>query len=273
MSLIKGATVSSLRMQLTNLQEALQTSQARLDALHARKNKELGLGEALQKEIDLLLERFKKVPHNELTTQSASLSSLRNELAQVEQKYMTLMQQQATAQKRLQERASLDALFQQMQENLQDLREQQTILQAKRTDATQSPMINKQLLENTKQHIDAIALQYMLLEQLVDERTLAQTTYKKLEQQDVMLKQLVDIFSKELLYVVLDDFLPQLETLINAFLAQMVPYTIHFYLPQASDEKMELAIEVHDEKGKRPVKSLSGGQKSILKFARIMAVT
>lgn len=271
--IIKWASVTWLRTQVDTLQEQYERLVKRLEELQQRRIQQEKLITTQQQEIDELLAWFKRVPHAELTTHIAQLQTLQGDLSRVEQQYMQVMQQQASAQQQLQERATLDAAYIQIDETIQDVLTQQQKLTAQAQATSSDASVPKQFLDATKQHIAAIDVQCMLLGQLVDERTVAQTTFKKLEQQDVMLKQLADIFSKELLYVVLDDFLPQLETLINAFLAQMVDYTVHFYLPQASDEKMELAIEVHDEKGKRPVKSLSGGQKSILKFAWIMAVT
>ena len=87
-----------------------------------------------------------------------------------------------------------------------------------------------------------------------------------------LLKSLYDIFSKELLLVVLEDFLPTLESVINTYLGGIVEYEVLLHLPLTEAEKMELNIFVSDEKGKRPVKSLSGGQKSVLKLAWILSV-
>ena len=227
----------------------------------------------INEKIATLLAWFSNVPHKELIAYIATRQKLGIELTRLEQTYMTMMQQQATAQQRMQERATLDATYTELTSSLQALHVQQQELHTRLAPTHTSPVHTLPMLEQTKQYIESITVQYMLLDQLIGERNQSQTQVKKLEQQDVMLKQLADIFSKELLYVVLNDFLPQLESIINVFLAQMVEYTVHFYLPQVSDEKMELSIEIHDEKGKRPVKSLSGGQKSILKFAWIMAVT
>jgi hypothetical protein len=57
--------------------------------------------------------------------------------------------------------------------------------------------------------------------------------------------------------VVLQDFLPTVEIVMNSYLARMVDYEISFELPEQSDEKMELEIIIRDDKGERPVKSLS----------------
>jgi DNA repair exonuclease SbcCD ATPase subunit len=255
---IKWATVSTLRKQVVALQEQCVTLQERSTWLQARKTTILGELKELEEHIATLLTRFTNVPHKELMAHIATRQTLRTEMSRLEQTYMVMMQQQATAQQRLQERVGLDATFAELTSSLEALHAQQQELQAHLVPTTSLYALPQ--LEQTKQYIESIDVQYMLLDQLIGERNNSQTQVKKLEQQDIMLKQLADIFSKELLYVVLNDFLPQLESIINVFLAQMVEYTVHFYLPQASDEKMELAIEIHDEKGKRPVKSLSGGR-------------
>jgi len=100
-----------------------------------------------------------------------------------------------------------------------------------------------------------------------------QLVIKQLQEQEQMAKELYTIFSKELMVVVLQDFLPVLEQVINENLAKMVDYEIRFTVPEATDEKMELDITVIDQHGEREVKSLSGGQKAIIKIAWILAVS
>ncbi|USN55609.1 MAG: hypothetical protein H6765_03305 [Candidatus Peribacteria bacterium] len=62
------------------------------------------------------------------------------------------------------------------------------------------------------------------------------------------IKQLYQIFAKDLLFYVVKDFLPQLQDLINTLLHHLVSYTVRFYLPETLDEKLELTIEIIDEK-------------------------
>lgn len=100
-----------------------------------------------------------------------------------------------------------------------------------------------------------------------------QLIIKQLQEQEQLAKDLYGIFSKELMVVVLQDFLPVLEQVINENLAKMVDYEIRFVLPDTTEEKMELDIIVVDHHGEREVKSLSGGQKAIIKIAWILAVS
>lgn len=86
-------------------------------------------------------------------------------------------------------------------------------------------------------------------------------------------KELVAIFSKELMVVALQDFLPNLEHVINTFLEEVVDYQIKFLTPESVSDSLELDIEIHDHHGVRQVKSLSGWQRATLKIAWILAVS
>lgn len=93
-----------------------------------------------------------------------------------------------------------------------------------------------------------------------------------LQQQEKRLKELYAIFSKELMVVVLQDFLPSLQDVLNSYLAQIVDYEVRFTSPVDEWAQLELDIEIHDEKWVRNVKSLSGGQKTILKLVWMLSV-
>lgn len=59
---------------------------------------------------------------------------------------------------------------------------------------------------------------------------------------------------------------------MNAYLAQVVEYEVRFTTVTDPDDAIELDITIHDTLGERPVKSLSGGQRALLKICWIMAV-
>lgn len=94
-----------------------------------------------------------------------------------------------------------------------------------------------------------------------------------LQEKEGLVKDLLQIFQKELLLVVLQDFLPVLEEVINSYLQQIVSFTLRFELPKTMQEQIELAIWIEDDHGKRAVKSLSGGQKAVLRLCWILAVS
>ena len=70
----------------------------------------------------------------------------------------------------------------------------------------------------------------------------------------------------------LEDRLPVLSEVINNFLSQCVDYTLKMQIDETS-EKLEFNVTVIDEKWEREVKSLSGGQRTVLKLVRMLAVS
>lgn len=94
---------------------------------------------------------------------------------------------------------------------------------------------------------------------------------KQLEEKETMLGQLYTIFSKEIMIHVLQQTLPLFADVLNNLLAKVVDYSVSFETKTTAD-KLELEIKVHDTKGERLVKSLSGGQKTILRLTWTLAI-
>ena len=110
------------------------------------------------------------------------------------------------------------------------------------------------------------------LESLSKEAKLHQKEVKQLDEKLSITKDLYQIFSKELMIVVLQDFLPSLQEVINSYLSQIVEYEVRFMTPEEEWSQLELDIQIVDEKGSRSVKSLSWGQKTILKLVWMLSV-
>lgn len=111
------------------------------------------------------------------------------------------------------------------------------------------------------------------IKNLVDDFNDTQLKVKILQEEEKMIANLYQIFSKELLLIVLQDSLPTLSEIINAFLAQVVDYQISFWLVKSWSDKLELEAKIYDEKWDRDVKSLSGWQRIILKLVRMLAIS
>jgi DNA repair exonuclease SbcCD ATPase subunit len=79
--------------------------------------------------------------------------------------------------------------------------------------------------------------------------------------------------SKELALLILQDHLPILNDIINTFLSQVVDYQINLNLVKTSSDRIELEANIIDTKGEREIKSLSGGQKIILKLVWMLAIS
>jgi len=110
------------------------------------------------------------------------------------------------------------------------------------------------------------------MENIINEFKESQLSIKKLKENEKVVKDLYQIFSKELLLFVLEWYLPVLTDIINSFLAQVVEYTIDIKLLQKKDN-LEMDVKVYDEKWERDIKSLSGGQKVILKLVWMLAIS
>jgi hypothetical protein len=85
------------------------------------------------------------------------------------------------------------------------------------------------------------------MENIIVEFKNSQLALNKLKQDEKIVKDLYQIFSKELLLFVLEGYLPILTDIINSFLAQVVEYHIDIKLIQKK-ENLEMDVKVYDEK-------------------------
>ena len=113
---------------------------------------------------------------------------------------------------------------------------------------------------------------YQQLEVLLWERNDLQVKIKTLEQEEKLLWVLYTVLNRDLLLFVLSEYLPILSEIINSYLSTVVSYILNIRLKEES-EKLELETKILDEKGEREVKSLSGGQRTILKLVRMLAIS
>jgi len=110
------------------------------------------------------------------------------------------------------------------------------------------------------------------LEILIDDFKNSQVEILKLKEDEKLVKHLYQIFSKELMFYVLEWYLPTLTEIINSFLAQVVDYSIDIKLLQKGDN-LEMDVKVYDDKWERDIKALSGWQRVILKLVRMLAIS
>lgn len=145
-------------------------------------------------------------------------------------------------------------------EKLKDIESQ--ISKSNFEDLKKVEKINTQMKENIRD-----------ISSLVEEFKKSKIHIKKLQEEEMILNNLYQIFSRELLLVVLQDSLPILNDIINSFLSQVVDYQINFDLNKSDSEKLELDIKILDDKWSRDVKSLSWWQKIILKLVWMLAIS
>lgn len=69
--------------------------------------------------------------------------------------------------------------------------------------------------------------------------------------------------------MVLKEYIPQLQDTLNNLLSKVVEYQVKFDI---NDDGDKMDILIRDTLGEREVKSLSGGQKTVLRLCRILAI-
>lgn len=204
--------------------------------------------------------------HEDRIAIDKQIQSLDREISQWEQ-------QQAKVDKIKQEIIALQAQYDvqreavcKQQEKLEGLR---SALSSTQDDKLQQQYQNLLQIEQVRESLQKLLV---TVQELIDEHKAKDIQIQQLKVDEKRITNLYHIFSKELMYVVLEEALPSLFDIINAYLAQVVEYSVSFALEKTSSDKLELEVSIHDQKGVRPIKALSGGQKVILKLVWILAV-
>jgi DNA repair exonuclease SbcCD ATPase subunit len=195
---------------------------------------------------------------------------------QIHEKDQVIMQLETETQK-LQNYQQQKTAFQTSLNNLEQ--QIQKTLDSRKKILEERETIDKELqaqeLEQLKEQLQTVTriLQTIHdIEQLIQDATATKNLVKDLQQQEKLLSNLYTILSKEILLIALDEYLPVLSEIINSFLVQVVDYQITMKITETA-EKLELEAKIYDEKGEREVKSLSGGQRTILKLVRMLAIS
>ena len=137
---------------------------------------------------------------------------------------------------------------------------------------TKKEKSNSESLQQQQRDIKQIFQDISQIEQLVADSVSNQNLMKKLQEDEKKLSRLYSILSKEIVLFALDDYLPILSDIINDYLSQCVDYSIQMHIVE-NWEKLELEAKILDWKWEREVKSLSGGQRTILKLVRMLAIS
>lgn len=191
-----------------------------------------------------------------------------------------LQRQDALFVQAIQERENNRIKLAQLEEKKNNLEQTLEQLERKYTEATQNIDTNNietisQALKSSQNTLTALAKVQQTADRINDlilGHKDAQRAIKALEEKEKLLTDLHRIFSKEIMIKVLEDALPFFAEYVNNLLAKMVAFTIHFQPKKTASDKLELEISIRDHHGERTVKSLSGGQKAILRLAWILGV-
>lgn len=202
------------------------------------------------------------------------IEKFRNSQAQLDTLTNQIISTQSLIQKsqeqhllRIQNQSKLEQINKQIQ-TLQDQLEHKKLLSVELESYLQDPLFTL---------LDSLEINTKKLENLVSKAQDLLAEKTRIQDQSVKIKADVDratllhtIFGKELTLYVLKSYIPLLNEYINAFLAKVVSFQLNISVNEEGDE-LELTIE--DEFGSREVKSLSGGQKTILRLCWILATS
>lgn len=189
-----------------------------------------------------------------------NISALEQEIKQGEERKKQL--QKAITQKESIEK-QLEDVVHTIAEKEQERKKRQT--EKEKMDTNITVQLEKYHLTMKQYHHD--------IDMLIKEFKEHQLERQKLEEQEKIVGNLYTIVSKDLLLIVLQEHLPILNDIINSYLAQIVDYQINLQLNKSDAEKLELEAKIIDTKGERDTKSLSGGQRIILKLIRMLAIS
>lgn len=218
----------------------------------------LFLNEIKYKEIELL--------YSEHTSQDRQVKELDKEINKLEQESKQADEWKVQLQKAITQKESSEK---QLNEYITAIAEKE---QKWKGLEIEKEKINSSMTAHIEKNYLIMQQLYHDIDMLVNEFKEHQLERQKLEEQETILGNLYTIFSKELLLLVLQDHLPVLNDIVNSYLSQIVDYQISLQLKNDAD-KLELEAKIIDQKGMRDTKSLSGGQRIILKLVRMLAIS
>ena len=247
----------------TDLNPTFQAEHQHLQAQKAKLQQQLNILRTFLQSID-----YKKF--GELYQQQEKLNSdLLSLEKQIQEQENLLIHQEAYQQEKIQ----INSTISQIQEQKKALERQKSQVQEKiqslENELAQEPKMGFQQAESA---LHSYIQAFEALKQLIEDYQQSQLNLKELLEQEKILNNLYTILNKELLLFVLSEYLPVLSEIINSYLSSVVDYQIAIKLKESS-EKLELETKILDEKGEREVKSLSGGQRTILKLVWMLAIS
>lgn len=261
-----------MESQLISIQKEIDNPNT---AQHAEQTLQILTQEKQQfsEQIELIKSFLQHINHSEIEQSYQQLGSLTAESRQLDQKILEQEELLKTLEQHQQDLQQQQLLLQQLLQDQQNLQNQLTSWEAQKQSLqiqiAQVPTaeLNKSLetLQSYEQGLDA-------MQQLLEEYHQHQLKTKQLIEEEGHLNVLYKVLNKELLLYVLGEYLPTLGEIINNYLVNVVDFQIILRLMEDS-EKIELEMLVSDEKGTRDIKSLSGGQRTVLKLVWMLAVS
>ncbi len=226
-----------------------------------------------QKKLDNLREFFSKINWKTFESQYQEYKELDQQIKDIHQEVYKMEQQLEKLEEYQQKLVWINKDIENLDSQIQETQNQleSYTKQLKETEWKISSLDIKKI-ESLEGYMNNV---YKLLQDIswiIQDYQQSKLEIKKLQEDEKILSDLYIVFSKELMLVILDDFLPQLEQVINTILSNVVDFEVSFDLERKASEKLELEINIKDKYWQRPVKSLSWGQTTVLKIAWILAI-
>jgi DNA repair exonuclease SbcCD ATPase subunit len=268
---IRGKTTQVIDIQLATIDTQIQQTQSYVESTDQHIQR-LEQDQSLQQQLDMISEIFVHIDWKLIEQLFDQYQWLQLQLTQIENSISGLQSQQLQLKQYQQDLARDQALLTDAQSVLETLTQEYHQLQISSPSPQQDIPGQIKIVDAKIKQLEHLTSVHTKLVQLMQSIQSQLLQAKKLSEQEQMLSNLHTVYSKELMIVVLQDFLPSLQEAINVNLAQVVWYELQFDLVKKSSDKLELEIMIADQHGSRLVKSLSGWQKTVLKIARILAV-
>ncbi len=199
--------------------------------------------------------------------------SIQSEIQSVDKQLFQREEESKNLEKYLQDKVVAETSLQHLEKSLKEQDKQIYDLNVKiQRVKSEKEKSNWPKLQEQQNEIKQIFQTISQIEQLVEDSVNNKNLTKQLQEDEKKLGRLYSILSKEIVFLALDDYLPVLSDVINNYLSQCVDYTLKMQIDENGD-KLELNVKVIDWKWEREVKSLSGGQRTVLKLVRMLAVS
>ena len=199
--------------------------------------------------------------------------SIQREIQAIDKQLFQREEESKNLEKYQQNKVAAETSLQHLEKSLQEQDKQIDDLNLKiEWVKTEKEKSNSSKLQQQQNEIKQIFQIISQIEQLVEDSVNNKNLAKQLQEDEKKLGRFYSILSKEIVFLALDDYLPVLSDVINNYLSQCVDYTLKMQIVE-NGEKLELDAKILDSKWEREVKSLSGGQRTVLKLVRMLAVS
>ncbi|GHW02610.1 double-stranded DNA repair protein Rad50 [candidate division SR1 bacterium] len=229
--------------------------------------------ESSQKKVQELRDYLVKIDFTKWEEKGKQKASLQNKLNTLDQHVMKLEIESQKLQDYHQQKSALmsrkDVLGEQKNGSIKLNQELETQLKEYKMKLSSPEM---QSITNQLNALEKFFQIIRDLNQLIEDFAEKKVQIKQLEIDENILKNLEKILGKELILIAIEQFLPALNDIVNNFLTKVVDYQISMQITESGD-KIELEAKITDEKGEREVKSLSGGQRTLLKLVWMLAIS